>query len=118
MSAGNKVDLARKMAVMKTIPNSYKEVAVSASAGKVDLADLGSNVVAAGAFVRLKAHTGDITLLRGDATGTISAGNGLVLAEGEEEEFFVDPDADTELTHISDGASKKLHILFDTEQVR
>lgn len=107
-------EILNREALYKSIPNKYVDIAVGASAAKANLKTLGgsSNIDVTGQFVRLRAQTGDITFLRGDYVSTLAAGAGIVLTEAEEEEFFVDPEGEIELTHISDGASKVLRVFY------
>lgn len=111
----NKSPESLKLAALyKSIPNAYQDVTVGATSGTVDFKSLdGSNLDVTGQYVRLKAVDADLTILRG--THTLTDGAGLVLANGEEEEFYVDPDGDTVLSHIAGGASKTLRVFYSAE---
>lgn len=104
-------------ATYKSMPNSYEEIAISATPTKTDLKNIGgTDVVGLGQHIRFLAHTGDITLIRGDfVADPLAAGDAVILAQGESEEFYFDPASDCEVTHVSDGASKKLRILYNDE---
>ena len=102
-------------ALYKSIPNKYVDIDVGASESKVNLKTLGgsNNIDVTGQFIRLRAQVGEITLLRGDHTGgSYAAGDAIVLEASEEEEFYVDPAGETDLTLIADGASKTLRIFY------
>lgn len=83
---------ALEAATLRTIPNKRAEIAVTTSAVKHDLSDVGG-VDLRGKWVFLRARL-DLHYLRGDHDGAgetaLTVDNGMPLAAGKYEEFWVD----------------------------
>lgn len=83
---------AQEAAVLRTIPNKRASIAVTTSAVKHDLSNVGG-VDLRGKWVWLRA-VADLTYLRGDHDGAgetaLTVSNGLPLAAGKFEEFWID----------------------------
>jgi len=90
----------------REIPTTYVGISVSAVAGSTSLAAY------SGTFVFLQASGADVTVLRGAGVSAPTAGQGLLLLNGERsEEFWVDPAHGLTLNHIASGAGT-LKILY------
>lgn len=92
MGLDTRLAAAQAQAILRTIPNKRAEIAVTTSAVKHDLSNVGG-VDLRGKWVFLRARL-DLHYLRGDHDGAgetaLTVDNGMPLAAGKYEEFWVD----------------------------
>lgn len=115
---GKKGEIAREFFHQRTIPNKREPLTVAAANTAFDLADI--NGAGAGAvdlrghWIWLQARGANVTVKRG-SVACAAAGDGLVIADGQREEFWVDPDEDTGLQTWASAAGT-LDVLYDSRQ--
>lgn len=102
----SKPEIAAQGALFKEIPLTRATIAVTAVSGTASLATY------AGKWIWLRAITADVTCLRGSQT--VVAGQGMVFvstAGTPHADFYVDPDGNLTLSHIS-TTNATLEVLY------
>lgn len=109
---GSKPELAAKSGIQRTIPDSLTSIVVAGT--QTDSVD--ALVAYAGTYVFVAARGTAVTIQRYTvgAEPTLAAGVGFTLADGEMQEFYVDPDGEMNLSHIGGGAGA-IDISFDSD---
>ena len=108
---GSTPELAAKAGLHRTIPNTITTLNLTASEGSDEL------LAFAGMWIFLRSRVGKSTFLRSTSSPSLVIDVGPTLEQGvTSEEFFVDPNGEMTLFHISDNAAGRLDIYHDSEQ--